>query len=206
MLEYNSNPYQENDQGLTPVDVCKHKEILHLLTKGKISFDDEPKEDSEEEDVFISKEKRVRTQEPHFKVESKGSSWSSVDSFGEDNDGEKEKTSFQDGHGVQTTPVVGRGMYSREGTTPKSRPRSALYSDLSSSESENESSDPPSFRKGRYQLAKMVEAKQKLLGKLDELGEADDGHRETEGQESERQGKEGTIDSKIGNSFSVMSL
>ncbi len=239
LLEYHSNPYQENDEGLTPIDVCKHQDILCLLREGGGEEGGAEgggegggaREDSEEEDVFAPPQERQRgrARDSSLKSGSKGSSRSSADSLslygeeGEEDEAgrqqEDEDTNsyhhHQEGGGVVVTPDGGVGgaaaarMISRRMdhiTTPKSRPRNALYSDLSSSESEGENLDPPGrgrrsagryggVRKVRYHLAKMGEAKQRLLGKLEETGEATEaGHHisapEKEGVESKGRGKE----------------
>ena len=199
LLDYQCDPHQENDQGLSPIHVCKHQEILRLLrgegprrdTKESTNDEDEEEEEEEEEDVFVPKEKRIKTRDLHIKSGSKGSSRSSGDSFYEE---DFLKDPPQSESGVVGTPegvgVGAKGFGAEDvnrgfGHTPKSRPRGALYSELSSSESEAEAvggecraalpSDPPRKSGGRakvrYQLAKMGEAKQKLLGKLEESGE-----------------------------------
>lgn len=180
LLEYSGNPYQENDQGFTPIDVCKHQEILHLLKEEQLSHDEEARGDSEEEDVFVPKEKRTRLRDAHLKTGSKGSSRSSADSFYEDDvpqDGGNRRRAgvYRDGTGSNSEVEAYGDMSKRVGHTP-SRSRGVLYSDLSSSESEGEHLDPhgkSGVRKVRYHLAKMGEAKQKLLGKLEESSEVD---------------------------------
>lgn len=194
LLKYHANPYQENDQGLTPVDVCKNPEILSML---KEEMGDREGEGEGEEDVFAPKEKGAKIRNSHLKTGSKGSSRSSVESLYDDEfprdavAEEEEESSYT--RGEKTTPEASRhhgggggggGRQKLElGSTPKSRPRArgVLYSDLSSSESDGEHLVDPSgksgVRKVRYHLAKMGEAKQKLLGKLEESesGEAEFG-------------------------------
>lgn len=182
LLEHHANPYQENDHGVSPISACKNPQILHLLREGSRVA---AREESDEEEVFVSKEKQKRIRATHIKKGSKGSSRSSGESFYEEEDElvkdkGKDKlrgSSFSDG--VSTPDGTGSRTYDQ---TPKSRPRSVLYSDLSSSESEGEHIDASSssraksgVHKVRYHLAKMGEAKQKLLGKLEESGELDCG-------------------------------
>lgn len=192
LLEYNSNPYQENDQGLSPIDVCKNPEILCLLREERAPRED-AREESEEEDVFVPKEKKLRLRDSHLKSGSKGSSRSSVDSFYEE-DGGKNVGSSHNVKGINTTPDGSGRMDRKMDHTPKSRPRNVLYSDLSSSESEEEHSYPPGGKSGvhkvRYHLAKMGEAKQKLLGKLEESRELESG-RVKGGEVIDGRGKEG---------------
>lgn len=185
LLEYHSDPYQENEQGCSPIDVCKHPEILRLLREAGASQEGAAREDSEEEDVFIAKEKQVtRVRGSHIKSGSKGSSRSSAGSLFEEEEGfakDKVKVSlYIEGASCGGTPeMVGAEKGNSFSQTPKSRPRSALYSDLSSSGSESEHMDATSsagksgVRKVRYHLAKVGEAKQKFLGKLEESREAD---------------------------------
>lgn len=183
LLEYRSDPYQENEQGQSPIDVCKNPEILRLLREAGASREGAAKEDSEEEDVFIAKEKQVtRVRSSHIKSGSKGSSRSSAESLFEEEEGfAKEKvkgSTYLEGAGCGGTPeVAGAEKGKNLGETPKSRPRGALYSDLSSSESESDTTSSSAgkcgVRKVRYHLAKVGEAKQKLLGKLEETREAD---------------------------------
>ena len=95
LLEYHSDPYQENDQGQSPIDVCKHPEILRLLREADASRDEGAREESEEEDVFIPKEKQVaRVKSSRVKSGgSKGSSQSSGESlFEEEEDFARDKT------------------------------------------------------------------------------------------------------------------
>lgn len=210
LLEYHSDPYQENDQGQSPIDVCKHPEILRLLREADASRDEGAQEESEEEDVFIPKEKQLaRAKGSHVKSGgSKGSSRSSGENlFEEEEDFAKDKTkgpTFVEGasSGV-TSEGAGAERERNIAQTPKSRPRSALYSDLStSSESDGDHLDPPAstggksgIRKVRYHLAKVGEAKQKLLGKLEESGEADSNRSGGEGVAEEggakRHGEDG---------------
>ena len=157
--------------------------------------------DSEEEDVFVLKDKRVKSRDQsHFKVgSSKGSSRSSLDSDrederGDDEDRRKGRSLYRDGGSlikkITTTPVgvYSTGMDRNIDHTPKSRPRNVLYSDLSSSESDGEHSDPSGGHgRGRY-LAKRSEVKQKLLGKLDESKEADNAIKEGEGHVNDSDG------------------
>ena len=246
MLEYRSNPFQENDEGLTPIDVCKHPEILQLMREegeeeegvspegispeergGGVREDSEEEEEEEEEDVFAPAQEKQRTRlrdYPSLKSVSKGSSRSSAESLGlydeeetKNQDRAKDTNSYhhhhllhrydQEGGGVVGSPdqevggaaaagiIVSSGIGSRVAHhTPKSRPRSSLYSDLStSSESEGENLEPPGGRSGgrkvRYHLAKMGEAKQRLLGKLEETGEAESRTHNKE-EESEKEGVE----------------
>ena len=179
LLEYNGDPYLENDQGLTPFDVCKNQEILSLLHQSHAHQQEEGgmapgggEEESEEEDVFVSKEKSVRVRDSHLKAGSKGSSRSSADSILE------EELATRDSERGRGTSPDRPAPERNTDNTPTSRPRSSFYSDLSSSESEGEHHEPPpgaggklGGRKVRYHLAKMGEAKQKLLGKLDESSE-----------------------------------
>lgn len=192
LLEYHGDPYQENDQGLTPIDVCKSPEILALLREGrrpsvggkeKVKVEREEgdggreEEEEEEEDVFVRKAVHVR--DSHLKKGSKGSSRSSGDSIceeGEEEDGGVARGGRGEADDIVSTPT--RASDKKMGHTPKSRPRSALYSDLSSSEGEGDNSEPPrklGGRKVRYQLAKVGEAKQRFLGKLEESGELEGG-------------------------------
>ena len=136
--------------------------------------------EEEEEDVFAPKEKGTKMRNSHLKSGSKGSSRSSVESFYDDEFPREVESSYS--RGEKSTPEARHGGRQKLGNTPKSRPRGILYSDLSSSESEGEHLDPSGkvgVRKVRYHLAKMGEAKQKLLGKLEESesGEADFGRR-----------------------------
>lgn len=175
LLEYHANPYQENDQGLSPIDVCKNPEILSLLKEERGGGEGE---EGEEEDVFAPKEKGAKIRTSHLKTGSKGGSRSSVESFYDDEFPRDVESSHS--HGGKSTPEARHGGRQKLSNTPKSRPRGVLYSDLSSSEGEGEHLDPSGklgVRKVRYHLAKMGEAKQKLLGKLEEseFGKADFG-------------------------------
>lgn len=197
LLDYHGNPYLENDQGLTPIDVCKNPEILSLLREERAPREEREhaREDSEEaaeeeEDVFVTRDKTVgRVRDSHLKTGSKGSSRSSADSICEEKEGEIESGLYRDADEVCNTP--NRVMGKKFSHTPKSRPRNILYSEPSSSGSDSEPPGKLGGRKVRYHLAKMGEAKQKLLGKLEESGELESGHvRGPEVTQSEGCGKE----------------
>jgi hypothetical protein len=163
--------------------VCKHPEILCLLKEVDASSEGGTREDSEEEDVFIPKEKQpTRVRGSHVKSSSKGSSHSSADSLFEEEGEDVERDKAKRSRHLEATPTPeGTERGKPFGHTPKSRPRGALLSDLTSSEGDGEhldasfssTSGKSGIRKVRYHLAKVGEAKQKLLGKLEESGEAD---------------------------------
>ena len=158
-----------NDQELTPIDTCKNEEIVHLMKEWP-SRHRPAHEDSEDEDVFTPcKETRLKRCGSQLRTGSKGSSHSSIGD--EDSDGSVVQGICASPEGIISTSCeISRGVVN----TPTSRPRGVLYSELSSSESDDEVlPGQAGIPKRRYHLTKMGEAKQRLLGKLEESGELD---------------------------------
>ena len=174
LLKYGSDPYQMNDQELTPIDVCKNEEIVRVMKDW--SGHRHAHEDSEDEDVFTLSKERLRVSCSHLRAGSKGSSHSSVG---------EEEADVCNGKGttpdtITTKSGTGRGVV----YTPTSRPREAFYDGLSLMEGDGDNnSKPAEGLKRRCLLAKMGEAKQKLLGKLEESGDVGKMMRKLEGEE-----------------------
>ena len=165
-----------NDKELNPIESCKNPDIVSLMREWPQHRGIQ--DDSEDEDVFaVSKETRPQSRTSQLRRGSKGSSRSSA---GDDSDSGVMKGSILYGNARgRHKEAIASDLSRRAGHTPTSRPRSVLYSDLSSSASEDEAEKlkkTPKLRgrKGKYNLAMMAETKQKLLGKLDKSSEADE--------------------------------